>query len=69
MFKLYLVKRAMGSILSAQATHPLTQKIVPEVWDPWKQETIDKLVGDLSPIHQQAPVRAGTARLTNRSPQ
>jgi hypothetical protein len=69
MLKLYLVKRAMGSILSAQATHPLTQKVVPEVWDPWKQETIDKLVSELPPIHQQAPVRAGTARLTTRSRQ
>lgn len=69
MFKLYLVKRAMGSILSAQATHPLTQKITPEVWDPWKQETIDKLLAGLSPIHQRAPMAAGTARLTDRSPQ
>lgn len=66
MFKEYLVKRAMGSILQAQMERPLTQQPVPDVWDSSKQRTIDNLAANLPPSPRRVPVRAGLARLKVR---
>lgn len=60
----YLIKCALGDILQAQMTRPLTQSPVPDVWDADKQKTIDELVGMLPPSPRRVPVRSGLARMT-----
>lgn len=67
-WKRELIKMAYGSIYATQQMKDLVASPVPTVWDSNKQKTIDDLVLSLPPMNQLAPMRAGTARLTNRPP-
>lgn len=65
-WKKELIKQAVGSIYATAQMNQLMASPVPDVWDRDKQKTIDDMVLSLPPLNQKAPMRAGTARLTNR---